>query len=101
MLLAKPNHFSLIGSTLSVLGFLAAGSVHAGACESLVLNAGLTASTVSSAVSVPGPAFTAASGVTYTNLPAFCKVSGVLIPSSDSFINVELWMPATNWNGRF
>ncbi|MGE5110970.1 MAG: tannase/feruloyl esterase family alpha/beta hydrolase [Acidobacteriaceae bacterium] len=34
-------------------------------------------------------------------LPAFCKVTGVIKPSSDSEIRFELWLPTKNWNGRF
>jgi feruloyl esterase len=73
----------------------------AATCESLVVNLALTGTTVTAAVSVPGPSFTAPDGVTYTNMPSFCKVSAVLTPTSDSFINVELWMPTRTWNSRF
>lgn len=34
-------------------------------------------------------------------LPALCRVAGVLRPSSDSEIRFEVWMPAEGWNGRF
>jgi feruloyl esterase len=34
-------------------------------------------------------------------LPAHCRVTMVLKPSADSHINVELWMPAEDWNGKF
>jgi feruloyl esterase len=34
------------------------------------------------------------------SLPAHCRVTMVLKPTSDSNINVELWMPAENWNGK-
>jgi feruloyl esterase len=37
----------------------------------------------------------------YANLPAFCRVSATLAPSSDSDIKVELWLPASGWNGKF
>jgi Tannase and feruloyl esterase len=33
--------------------------------------------------------------------PAFCRVKGILQPSSDSNIGFEVWMPAAEWNGRF
>ena len=33
-------------------------------------------------------------------LPAFCRVTATLAPSSDSDIKVEVWMPATDWNGK-
>jgi feruloyl esterase len=34
-------------------------------------------------------------------LPAFCKVTVNLKPTSSSNINVEIWLPETIWNGRF
>ena len=36
------------------------------------------------------------------SLPAHCRVTAVLRPSSDSLINMELWLPpADKWNGKF
>jgi feruloyl esterase len=34
-------------------------------------------------------------------LPAHCRVAATLAPSSDSHIEMELWLPAENWNGKF
>ena len=34
-------------------------------------------------------------------LPSHCSVKVILTPSSDSHIEMELWMPSTNWNGKF
>ena len=34
-------------------------------------------------------------------LPAFCRVAAVIAPASGSHIEVEFWMPAANWNGKF
>ena len=34
------------------------------------------------------------------NVPAFCRVAATLRPSSDSEIDMEVWMPE-NWNGKF
>jgi feruloyl esterase len=34
-------------------------------------------------------------------IPAHCRVTMVLKPTTDSHINVELWLPAQNWNGKF
>ena len=36
-----------------------------------------------------------------TGLPAFCRVTATLIPTSDSTIKIEVWLPETKWNGRF
>jgi len=38
---------------------------------------------------------------TITGLPAFCRVTATLTPTSDSSIKVEMWLPETTWNGRF
>ena len=37
----------------------------------------------------------------YRSLPAFCRVAMTLAPSPDSDVKVELWIPTTNWNGKF
>jgi len=34
-------------------------------------------------------------------LPDHCRVKLVLTPSPDSTINVELWLPLEDWNGKF
>ena len=34
-------------------------------------------------------------------LPAYCRVAAVLAPSPDSHIEMEIWLPAENWNGKF
>src|SRR5262249_8304775 len=71
-----------------------------GPCESLkslsVANARITAS-----ISVPAGVQRNARGGQDVMLPAHCRVSAVLQPSSDSHIEMELWMPAENWNGKF
>ena len=36
-----------------------------------------------------------------TVLPAHCRVAAVLTPSPDSHIEMEVWLPAENWNGKF
>ncbi len=36
----------------------------------------------------------------FKGLPAFCRVKGVLRPSSDSSIQFEVWLPQEGWNGR-
>ena len=34
-------------------------------------------------------------------LPAFCRVAATLRPTSDSDIKIEVWMPASGWNGKY
>jgi feruloyl esterase len=38
---------------------------------------------------------------TISGLPAFCRVTANLVPTSDSNIKIEIWLPETTWNGRF
>ena len=37
----------------------------------------------------------------YAQLPALCRIAAVLTPSADSHIQMEIWLPAENWNGKF
>jgi feruloyl esterase len=37
----------------------------------------------------------------FATLPAFCRVAATLTPSSDSDIRIEVWLPASGWNGKF
>jgi len=60
---------------------------------------------VTSAQLVAAGAFTPSSGTqrsaAFAQLPAFCRVAATLTPSSDSQIQMEIWLPAENWNGKF
>jgi feruloyl esterase len=37
----------------------------------------------------------------YKDLPDFCRVAATIKPTSDSDIKVEVWLPASGWNGKF
>jgi feruloyl esterase len=37
----------------------------------------------------------------YASLPAFCRVAATVTPTSDSDIKIEVWLPASRWNGKF
>jgi feruloyl esterase len=37
----------------------------------------------------------------FKKLPAFCRVTATLKPSNDSDIKVEVWLPVSNWNGKY
>lgn len=91
---------ALIAATVALTSGM--GAAQAATCQNLVLqSSALAGMTITQAVGVPGPMFNAPDTWTYTGVPSFCKVSLVLTPTSDSFINVELWLPTTTWNGRF
>jgi feruloyl esterase len=37
----------------------------------------------------------------FKDLPPFCRVQATLTPSADSDIKIEVWLPASGWNGKF
>jgi Tannase and feruloyl esterase len=47
------------------------------------------------------PPWAAAPAGFYKKLPAFCKVAVKATPSTDSDIQIEVWMPQSGWNGKF
>ena len=78
-------------------------------CEGLA-KIKLDKATITSAQMVPeGPAPARAGGRGGANpqqapavIPAHCRVQLVLKPTSDSLINMEIWLPpADKWNGKF
>lgn len=80
----------LLGSTLA-----------ATPCESLTTLT-LADARITSAELVPeGPAPARGRGNGSANIPAHCRLVVVLEPTSDSLINMELWLPTENWNGKF
>jgi len=84
------------------LSLLAFGSVSAGDCEGLA-ELKLPNTTITAAQSVAMGAFTPPTGsaAPYKELPAFCRVAGVIKPTNDSEIKFEVWLPSANWNGKF
>jgi feruloyl esterase len=46
------------------------------------------------------PARGRAPAVSYRDLPAFCRVGATLTPVPDSEIKIEVWLPASGWNGK-
>ena len=49
----------------------------------------------------PGPGPAAANPQPGPILPAHCRVAASIEPVTDSHIEIEVWMPAENWNGKF
>src|SRR5262245_14466024 len=78
----------------------------AATCESLA-SLNLPDATITLAQSVAAGAFAPAGGggrgggANFSDLPAFCRVTATLKPTTDSDINIEVWLPASNWNGKF
>jgi len=76
----------------------------AGSCESLSALK-LPDTTITMAQSVAAGAFSppaaGGGGQAYSTLPAFCRVAATIKPTSDSDIKVEVWLPASGWNGKY
>ena len=73
-----------------------------GSCESLS-SVTLPNTTITMAQSVAAGGFSAAGGrggQALQGLPAFCRVAATLKPTSDSEIKIEVWLPASGWNGN-
>ena len=81
--------------------FVLAVPAYAAPCESLSALK-LADTTITSAQSVAaGAAGGGGRGAAAAPLPAYCRVQATIKPSSDSEIKIEVWMPATGWNGKF
>ncbi len=84
-----------------LLAFCAAPfAAHAESCAALAALS-LPDTTITKAATVPAGSFQPPYGKETPGLPAFCRVTGVLHPTSDSVIRFEVWLPASGWNHRF
>ncbi|MFN7916332.1 MAG: tannase/feruloyl esterase family alpha/beta hydrolase [Vicinamibacterales bacterium] len=78
----------------------------AGTCAALAqmrLSGGAVtaANAVAPGAFVPPTPANAAAAKRFAALPAFCRVQATLTPTTDSDIRIEVWLPASGWNGRF
>jgi feruloyl esterase len=95
------------GAALAGLLTMAAGPVEAAqSCDSLAAlklpkTTVTTAETVAAGAFSPPGAPPSGQAQPYRGLPPFCRVAATLAPSSDSDIKIEVWMPASGWNGKF
>jgi feruloyl esterase len=69
-------------------------------CEALK-SLSIPNTTITASEYVPAGTQRNARGGRTAPLPAHCRVAAVLQPSPDSHIEMELWMPSENWNGKF
>jgi len=78
----------------------------AASCESLAALK-LADTTITAAESVAAGAFSGGGrggrggANPFADLPAFCRVAATVKPTPDSDIKIEVWLPASNWNGKF
>ena len=77
----------------------------AGSCEGLTSlklpSATITSAKVAPATSPDVKISSPAHPRRAVSLPESCRVAATLRPSSDSEIKMELWMPVSNWNGKY
>ncbi|HEY6384331.1 MAG TPA: tannase/feruloyl esterase family alpha/beta hydrolase [Candidatus Acidoferrum sp.] len=99
-----------IAALLTVSGALVPSAQAAGqTCEQLAQLA-LPNTKVASAQTVAAGAFAPPANLApwlagdpdfYKRLPAFCRVTAEAKPTTDSDIKIEVWLPASGWNGKF
>src|SRR5205823_2682059 len=86
------------------------GTATAAECKRLAMSLSLKNTTITASQVVAAGAFTppgaaasngAAAARAAASLPAFCRVSLTIKPSSDSDIKAEVWLPMSGWNGKF
>jgi feruloyl esterase len=76
-------------------------AAHAVSCEDLAKQS-VSGFQVTSVTSVkPGAFAEPASLQLHPDLPAFCRVVATAKPTADSNIGIEVWLPASGWNGKF
>jgi feruloyl esterase len=88
-----------LGLSVLALAPWAGAAPPAPSCESLA-TLRLPNLTVTVAEAVTSGTFTPPGEKPLTGLPAFCRVAGVLRPSADSHVEVEVWMPSAGWNHK-
>jgi hypothetical protein len=105
----KAIHIYLRVPAIVLLGLCASAFAHAATDKcSALLKAKLTDADVTRAeyvlpksFHVPATNISDSETGVFTRMPAFCRVILTLHPTSDSDIKVEVWMPASGWNGKF
>lgn len=90
------------GAVLALLlTLLTVPTIAGSTCEELA-TIKLPNTTISTAQTVAAGTFTPpGTSVPIKDLPAFCRVAGIIRPTSDSEIKFEVWMPVAAWNGKF
>ncbi|MFL6753596.1 MAG: tannase/feruloyl esterase family alpha/beta hydrolase [Sphingomicrobium sp.] len=91
--------FAIVAGVAFMLGSSsAAGERPTGRCAGLRVDHDAHLKIVS-AIRVAASRFTAAPGESF-EVPASCRITGIIRSTSDSEIGFELWLP-DSWNGRF
>jgi feruloyl esterase len=88
--------------TFAVVCGRAVNGEAAASCEGL-MSLKLPSATITKAAieKAAGAAFTTTDGRPARPAPESCQVAATLRPSPDSEIKMEIWMPTSNWNGKY
>lgn len=76
-------------------------SLHAQQCEKAGKLQSPTRSITSTEIVPAGNFLPPGSAKKLNDLPSFCRVAALLKPTAESLIHIEVWMPASQWNGKF
>ena len=90
------RNLAVLATVLTAQSFVLLHAADCAALQHLTLQdttITLAESVTSGTLAIPGIA-------PLEHLPAFCRVAGVLRPTSDSAIHFEVWLPNQDWNGR-
>jgi feruloyl esterase len=79
---------------------LASTTSFAATCESLI-SAHVANTTITAAQSMPVGNYIAADGSNVGAMPAFCRVAATVSTLPTEAVKIELWMPASGWNGKY
>jgi feruloyl esterase len=91
----------LVGAAMGLFAWVAIASTPAMATPCTDLQSlQLQHATITSATDNTGD-FTPPGSTPISGLPPFCRVTATLVPTSDSSIKIEVWLPESGWNGRF
>ena len=96
---ARVKRISSISAGITC-GAFAISSAFGSSCESLA-HVSIPSTTITIAQSIMSGTFTPPGGAPITGLPPFCRIALTVTPTSDSHINVEVWLPLSSWNGRY
>jgi hypothetical protein len=88
-----------LAATAALTSIATATTASAAGCDDLA-GLSLPDTTITAAQSIPAGTFNLPTGERFPNLPAACRVTGVIRPSADSNILFEVWLPAAQWNTR-
>jgi feruloyl esterase len=97
----------ILAAVMAVWGLWPAAPADGASCEALASLRLEDAEVTAAELVAPGAFVPPAAGMARVNrrafasAPAFCRVAATLTPSSDSDIRVEIWLPASGWNGKF